>query len=267
VNDLFANLFGQTGGFGGGRRARAQRGADLEAALQLNFRDAVFGVATAVNLPSEDPCGTCHGFGSAPGTNPVSCDRCAGSGVVDDNQGPFSLREACPVCHGSGRRIVTPCPTCHGTGRQISSRKVQVRIPAGVEAGQRIKVKGKGAPGAHGGPAGDLYVDVRVVPDARFGRKGRHVTTTVEVSVTDAMLGTTVSVPTLDEPVTLKIAAGTQPGTTMRVRGKGVPTAGRHAQGDLLVTVRVVIPTTLTREQTQLVQKLGAAFKKGIADE
>jgi molecular chaperone DnaJ len=261
MGDLFANLFGSGGGFGG-RRPRAERGVPLDTALQLNFRDAVFGVATAVNLPSEDPCGVCHGFGSAPGTNPVSCERCAGSGVIDDNQGPFSLREACPSCHGSGRRIVTPCPSCHGTGRQLSSRKVQVRIPAGVESGQRIKVKGKGGPGVNGGPPGDLFVDVRVAPDARFGRKGRHVTTTVDVSVTEALLGTAVSVPTLDDPVTLKIAAGTQPGTTLRVKGRGVPAVGRHPQGDLLVHVRVVVPTELTREQVQLVQKLDAALKK-----
>jgi len=262
LGDVFGGLFGQ-----GARRPRAQKGQDVEAALQLQFRDAVHGVTTAVNLPSEDPCGTCHGFGSAPGTSPVICDRCHGQGWLDDNQGPFALREACPQCHGSGRRVVTPCPTCHGTGRQVSSRKVQVRVPAGVEAGQRIKIKGKGAPGINGGPSGDLFVDVHVAPDARFGRKGRHVTTSVGVSVTDVLLGTTASVPTLDEPVTLKIAPGTQPGTTMRVRGRGVPAVGKHPQGDLLVTVRVEIPATLTREQEQLVRKLDAALKKEASDE
>lgn len=171
------------------------------------------------------------------------------------------MSSVCPVCQGRGGRIVTPCATCHGTGREPSSRRVNVRIPAGVVDGQRIRLKAKGSAGAHGGPAGDLFVDVHVSGDARFARRGRHVTTTVTVPVTAAMLGTTVEVATLDEPVTLKVPAGTQSGTTMRVRGRGVPAGGKQAAGDLLVTVDVEIPRKLNKEQQILVERLATALE------
>ena len=261
LGDLFGGLFG------GGRRQRAQRGADLETALHLGFRDAVVGVTTSVNLPSNEACHTCKGSGAAPGTGFVTCERCGGRGVLNDDQGPFAMSSVCPVCQGRGGRIVTPCPTCHGTGREPSSRKVNVRIPAGVNDGQRIKLKGKGNPGTHGGPPGDLFVDVHVSPDARFDRRGRNVTTTVHVPLTAAMLGTTVEVPTLDDPVTLKIPAGTQPSTTMRVRGRGVPAGGKNAAGDLLVTVNVTIPKKLNKEQKLAVERLAVALKEEVASD
>ena len=256
LGDLFGGLFG------GGRRQRAQRGADLETALHLSFRDAVVGVTTTVSLPSNDACHTCAGRGAAPGSGFATCERCQGRGVLNDDQGPFAMSSVCPVCQGRGGRIVTPCPTCHGTGREPSSRRVNVRIPAGVIDGQRIRLKGKGSPGAHGGPAGDLFVDVHVAPDAHFERRGRNVTTSVNVPLTSAILGTQVDVPTLDEPVTLKIPAGTQPSTTMRVRGRGVPASGKHAAGDLLVTVNVVLPKKLNKEQRGLVERLATAFNE-----
>jgi molecular chaperone DnaJ len=256
LGDLFGGLFG------GGRRQRAQRGADLETALHLSFRDAVVGVTTTVSLPSNDACHTCAGRGAAPGSGFATCERCQGRGVLNDDQGPFAMSSVCPVCQGRGGRIVTPCPTCHGTGREPSSRRVNVRIPAGVIDGQRIRLKGKGSPGAHGGPAGDLFVDVHVAPDAHFERRGRNVTTSVNVPLTSAILGTQVDVPTLDESVTLKIPAGTQPSTTMRVRGRGVPAAGKHAAGDLLVTVNVVLPKKLNKEQRGLVERLATAFNE-----
>ncbi len=249
LGDLFGGLFG-------GRRPRAQRGADLETALHLNFADAVRGVTTTVTLPSDEACRVCRGTGAAPGTGVATCERCGGRGVLNDDQGPFAMSSVCPVCHGRGSRVVTPCPTCHGSGREPSTRRVNVRVPAGVVDGQRIRLKGKGGPGAQGGPAGDLFVDVHVAADPRFGRRGRHLTTTVSVGVTQAILGTTVSVPTLDDPVTLKVPPGTQPGTTMRVRGRGVPAAGKHAAGDLLVTIAVALPTELTRDQRAAVERL-----------
>jgi molecular chaperone DnaJ len=261
LGDLFGGLFG------GGRRQRAQRGADLETALHLGFRDAVVGVTTSVSLPSNDACHTCGGRGAAPGTGFVTCERCQGRGVLNDDQGPFAMSSVCPVCQGRGGRIVTPCPTCQGTGREPSSRKVNVRIPAGVNDGQRIKLKGKGNQGTHGGPAGDLFVDVHVSPDARFDRRGRNVTTTVSVPLTQAILGTTVEVATLDEPVTLKVPAGTQPGTTMRVRGRGVPASGKNPGGDLLVTVNVAIPKKLNKEQKLAVEKLAAALKEEVTSD
>jgi molecular chaperone DnaJ len=254
LGDIFGGLFG------GGRRNRAQRGGDLETALHLGFRDAVVGVTTTVNLPSNEPCHSCGGRGAAPGSGFATCERCAGRGTINDDQGPFAMSSVCTLCQGRGGRIITPCPTCHGTGREPSSRRVNVRIPAGVIDGQRIRLKAKGNPGSHGGPSGDLFVDVHVSPDGRFGRRGRHVTTSVSVSVTQAILGTTVDVETLDEPVTLKVPAGTQSGVTMRVRGRGVPAGGKHAAGDLLVTVEVVIPKKLNKEQRTLVERLASTL-------
>ena len=258
LGDIFGGLFG-------GRRQRAQRGADLETALHLGFRDAVMGATTTVTLPSNDACHTCGGRGAAPGSGFATCERCQGRGVLNDDQGPFAMSSVCPVCQGRGGRIVTPCATCHGTGREPSSRRVNVRIPAGVVDGQRIRLKGKGHPGSQGGPAGDLFVDVHVASDARFDRRGRHVTTTVNVPVTSAMLGTTVDVPTLDDPVTLKVPAGTQAGTTMRVRGRGVPAGAKHAAGDLLVTVNVIVPKKLNKEQRALVERLASALHEEVA--
>ena len=260
VGDLFGGLFGN-------RRQRVQRGADIETALHLNFRDAVNGVTTAVSIPTDDPCQTCNGRGAAPGTGFATCERCLGRGVLNDDQGPFSLSSVCPACQGRGGRIVTPCPQCHGTGRAPSSRKVNVRIPAGVIDGQRIVLKAKGAPGANGGSPGDLFVDVHVANDPHFARRGRHVTTTARVSITQAMLGAEIEVATLDDPVTLKIPAGTQPGTTMRVRGRGVPAGGRHPAGDLLVSVAVAVPKKLTREQRTLVEKFASTLNEEVPGE
>ncbi len=255
LGDLFGGLFG------GRRQQRAQRGADLETALHLNFRDAVHGITTAVSLPTDDPCRTCGGSGAAPGTGVTTCERCHGRGVLNDDQGPFSLSTVCPVCHGRGGRISSPCTDCHGTGRTLSSRKVNVRLPAGVEDGQRIRLKAKGTPGSGGGTAGDLFVDVHVASDPVFARRGRHLTTTVDVLAIQALLGTTVAVPTFDEPVNVKVPAGTQPNTTMRVKGRGVPASHNHHVGDLLVTINVVIPTNLTKEQRQLAEKLAKSFR------
>ena len=179
------------------------------------------------------------------------------------------MSSVCPVCQGRGGRFATACPTCHGTGREPSSRRVNVRIPPGVVDGQRIRLKAKGNPGANGGPAGDLYVDVHVTPDVRFDRRGRNVATSVKVPLTMVMLGTTVEVPTLDESVTLKIPAGTQPGTTMRVKGRGVPAAGKNSAGDLLVTISVAVPKKLTRQQRALVEQLSASLNEdgAVAEE
>ena len=248
------------GGLFGSRRRAPKRGADIETALHLSFEDAVRGVTTSVRLPTDAQCRTCHGTGAAPGTTPVECDRCHGRGVLDDDKGMFSLSTVCPVCHGRGVRIETPCPSCHGTGREASSRSVRVRIPPGVDAGQRIRVKGKGQPGQQGAPAGDLYVVVHVSKDKRFGRKGRNLTTRVEISFAEAALGTTVSVETLDGPVTMRVTPGTASGTTLRIRGKGVASSGKTPAGDLLVTVVVNVPTDLSDEQRAAVEALAKSF-------
>jgi molecular chaperone DnaJ len=248
------------GGLFGSRRRAPKRGADIETALHLSFEDAVRGVTTSVRLPTDAQCRTCHGNGAAPGTTPVECERCHGRGVLDDDKGMFSLSTVCPVCHGRGVRIETPCPSCHGTGREASSRSVRVRIPPGVEGGQRIRVKQKGQPGQQGAQAGDLYVVVHVSKDTRFGRRGRNLTTRVEVSFAEAALGTTVTVETLDGPVTMRVPPGTASGTTLRIREKGVPTSGKAPAGDLLVTVVVNVPTDLTDEQRAAVEALAKSF-------
>jgi len=261
VEDLgdLGDLFGGLGGaFGGGRRSRnagPRRGADVEAELYLSFEDAVRGVTTTVNVVGEARCETCGGSGAAPGTSPVTCPMCHGRGALDDNQGLFSLSRVCPQCSGRGTVIETPCPTCRGSGVVRRTRAVKVRIPAGVEDGQRIRVKGRGAPGRANGPAGDLYVAVRAGNHPIFGRRGRNLTINVPVTFPEAALGSTVRVPTLDDPVTLRIPAGTSSGRTFRVKGRGVPGHGRTGAGDLLVTADVTVPKKLTAEQRAAVEE------------
>ncbi|MGO8864252.1 MAG: molecular chaperone DnaJ [Acidimicrobiales bacterium] len=257
LGDLFGGLFGNRG-----RTARGpQRGADMEAGLHLSFSDAVQGVTTSVNVPEDVRCSNCKGTGAAPGTATHTCPRCGGSGTLNDDQGLFSLSTVCPDCLGRGTLFDTPCPVCKGSGTERKVRSVKVRIPAGVEDGQRIRVKGRGAPGQGMAPPGDLYVVVHVGPHPTFGRNGRNLTLTVPISFPEAALGTTVTVPTLDSKVTLKVPAGTASGTVMRVRGRGVPAGtGRNAgkPGDLMVKLEVQVPTELTDEQRAAVEALAA---------
>jgi molecular chaperone DnaJ len=256
LGDLFGGLF-RTGGT---RTQRGpQRGADMEAQLHLSFQDAVHGVTTSVNVPQEARCSNCRGSGAAPGTSTHTCPRCGGTGSLNDNQGLFSLSTVCPDCMGRGTLFDTPCPVCHGTGTEQKVRSVKVRIPAGVEGGQRIRVKGRGAPGQGMAPPGDLYVIVHVGRHPVFGRTGRNLTISVPVTFPEAALGTTITVPTLDGKVTLKVPAGTQSGRVLRVRGRGVPAAsGRNGgkPGDLLVKIEVLVPTELTDEQRAAVESL-----------
>ena len=257
LGDIFGGLFGN-------RRTTQrgpQRGADMEAALHLSFQDAVHGVTTSVNVPQEVRCSNCRGSGAAPGTSTHTCPRCGGTGNLNDNQGLFSLSTVCPDCVGRGTLFDTPCPVCHGTGTERKVRSVKVRIPAGVEDGQRIRVKGRGAPGQGMAPPGDLYVVVHVGKHPTFGRNGRNLTLTVPITFPEAALGTTVTVPTLDSKVTLKVPAGTASGTVLRVRGRGVPAGtGRNAgkPGDLMVKLEVIVPTELTDEQRAAVESLAA---------
>ncbi len=253
LGDLFGGLFGR------GRRGagtQPQRGADVETELHLSFEDAVQGVTTSVNVTTDVRCHTCSGSGSAPGTRPDRCPRCGGSGTLQDDQGLFSLSQICPQCGGRGTIVTHPCPTCSGSGVEHRNRSVKVRVPAGVEDGQRIRVKGRGAAGRGNAPAGDLYVIVRVGSHGVFGRRGRNLTLTVPVSFAEAALGTTLTVPTLADPVTLKVPAGTPSGRTFRVKGRGVPAGRKSATGDLLVTVEVAVPGELTDEQRTAVEAL-----------
>ena len=260
LGDLLGNIFGGRGRRGSAGRqpgAGPRRGGDLEAEVHLSFEDAVRGATIAVQLTGAAPCHTCGGTGAAPGTVPRDCPQCNGVGTLAVDQGPFSFSQICPRCGGSGRVVDKPCPTCGGGGAEMRTREVKVRIPVGVADGQRVRVKGKGTPGSNGGPPGDLYVTVHVAPHPLFGRKGDDLSLRVPVTFSEAALGAEVKVPTLDGSVTVRIPPGTASAKTLRVRGRGMPKAGGGA-GDLLVTVDVAVPQSLSDEQRQAVQALAA---------
>jgi molecular chaperone DnaJ len=269
LGDLLGNLFGGGGGGrggfgGGGRRGRTarnapQRGRDLETELHLDFLEAVHGITTTVGFTAEAVCSVCHGSGAEPGTPPRVCPDCGGSGQINVDQGPFSFSQVCPTCGGRGTLITKPCKHCKGRGVEVRPREVKVKIPAGVDDGQRIKVKSRGGAGINGGPPGDLYVVVHVSPHPVFGRKGKHdLTVHVPITFAEAALGANVRVPTLTEPVTLKVKPGTASGSVQRVKNRGLTTA--KAVGDLYVTFDVVVPDHLDAEQRKAVEALAEAF-------
>ncbi len=259
LNDLF-NMFGRRGSgrANAGAGVQPRRGQDIEAELTIDFADAVTGLETTLYLTTDAQCSACHGSGAKAGTSPRVCTNCGGRGVVDDNQGMFSFSSPCYVCQGTGQTIDEPCPTCGGAGVEKRPREVKTRLPAGVDDGQTIRLKGRGGPGRSGGPNGDLLVAVHVTPHERFGRSGDNLTVSVPVTFAEAALGADIDVPTLDgSTVTLRIKPGTQPGSRHRVRGKGIATKRRT--GDLIVTVNVEVPTTLSEEQRQAIEDLARA--------
>lgn len=266
LNDLLGQMFGggAAGGPAGGagpfrsstRRSRPRRGGDLSADVHLTFEDAFAGVRTTLRITGDGACDTCGGSGAAPGTHPVTCSRCGGSGQVTLDQGPFSFAQPCEVCGGRGQRIDDPCQTCGGSGRVVKPRQLTVRIPAGVKDGAVIRVPGRGGPGRDGGPPGDVLVTVHVEAHPRFGRRGDDVTLEVPVTYTEATLGAKVTVPTPRGGTrTIKVPAGTPSGRVMRLRGEGAPTK-RGSSGDLLATIKVVVPTKVSREQRKLLEQL-----------
>jgi molecular chaperone DnaJ len=240
LGDILGGVFGR----GGTRttQARPRRGTDVETETTLSFSDSLDGVTVSLRLPAEGPCPTCKGTGAKAGTVPRVCPNCEGTGQESRNLGSFAFSEPCRECRGRGLVVDDPCPACSGSGRAMSTRTIQARIPAGVADGQRIKLKGKGAPGERGGPAGDLYVRVHVTPHPVFGRSGHNLTVTVPVTFPEATLGAEVKVPAhRGAPVSVRIPAGTPNGRTFRVRGKGVRRSD-GTNGDLLVTVAVQVP-------------------------
>jgi len=266
-SDILGGMFG-----GGGGRTRTtsspRRGADIETEATIGFADSIEGVTVSLRLSSDAPCPDCSGTGARAGTLPRVCPDCDGVGMrAASVGGAFTMNETCPTCHGRGLVVDDPCPTCHGSGRGLSNRVISARIPAGVKDGQRIRLRGKGASGERGGPAGDLFVNVKVTPHPLFGRKGDNLTLTVPVSFDEAALGAEIKVPTLDgAPVTLKIPAGTPNGRAFRVRGRGVNhTSGRAAgtTGDLLVTVEVQVPAVLNEQARAAVQAYREATAAG----
>ncbi len=257
--DMFGDLFG-----GGGRQrqqqARPRKGSDIETSTTLDFVDALEGTTISLRLTSDAACPTCQGTGGRPGTRPHVCPECEGAGyVVAGVGGAFSMNETCPTCHGRQLVYDEACPTCHGSGRGTSARTIQARIPAGVKDGQKIRLRGKGAPSESGGPAGDLFVKVRVAAHPVFARKGDNLTIEVPVSFDEAALGADLKIPTLGgAPVTLKIPPGTPNGRTFRVRGKGARKAD-GTTGDLLATIDVRVPATLDSTAREALEAYRAA--------
>jgi molecular chaperone DnaJ len=263
LGDLFGRAGAGRGGFDlgglfGNRGARGRPGVDVETTATLSFLDSLQGTEVPVRLTTTGACETCRGSGAAPGTAPRPCEVCGGAGSVRRDQGSFAFAEPCQHCRGTGRVIDTPCTTCHGSGATRQERTLTVRIPAGMEDGKRVRVAGKGGPGEHGGPPGDLYVRVHVTPHRLFRRRGEDVALTVPITFAEAALGSQLKVPTPEGgTVTLKVAPGTTSGRTLRAKGKGGP--GRKAPRDLLVTVEVAVPASLSDEARTALEAFAAA--------
>lgn len=268
--DMFGDIFGEVfgdifGGGGGGRRSRSNvfRGADLRYELALDLEQAVFGATTNITIPTVVPCETCNGSGARPGTSPVRCRRCDGAGQVRISQGFFSIQQTCPSCHGTGQTIEQPCTSCQGRGRRQQQKTLAVKVPAGVDEGDRIRLTGEGEMGQNGGPPGDLYVEIHVRPHAVFERQGADLYCVVPVSFATAALGGSIDVPTLDGEVTLKIPAETQPGKVLRLRGKGVKPVRGSSVGDMYCRIDVEVPVSLTAEQKKLLAAFNDALSSG----
>ena len=264
--DIFGDVFGDI--FGGGRRGggggpQVFRGADLGYELKLDLETAVAGDSVTIDVPTQVTCDTCTGSGAKKGSEPVKCSTCGGVGQVRMQQGFFSIQQACPACKGVGTTISDPCGDCHGRGRVRKTRTFSVKVPAGVDDGDRIRLSGEGEAGRNGGPSGDLYVEVRVRPHKIFEREGSNLACEIPVSIAVATLGGDVELPTLDGNVSLKVPSGTQSGKVFRLRGKGVTTVRDPRQGDLFATVSVETPVNLTSEQKELLEKFDESVRAG----
>jgi molecular chaperone DnaJ len=264
MEDIFAqfgDVFGGRGGsifeemMGGGRQARNQ-GASLKLGLEITFREAVFGCTKTIDLKRNETCKTCNGSGAKPGTKPTTCRLCNGHGIVRQGQGFFVVQTTCPQCGGVGKVVSSPCSDCDGQGAKPEKVTIRVRIPAGVEDSTRLRVGGEGEPGRDGGPRGDLYVYVSVKADPFFERHEDNVACKVPVTYAQAALGGEIAVPTLDGEATLRIPPGTQPGDLLRMRGLGIPD-GSGRRGDQIVVVAVSVPKKVTKEQRDLLTRLG----------
>lgn|SRR5659263_39 len=248
------DMFGGGGGFGGGRTAPS-RGSDLTYILNLSFDDALKGVTTKIAVDKNVQCSACHGSGAERGTSPISCPDCGGRGVIAQNQGFFALSQPCPRCGGSGTIIEKPCHRCGGAGAVRATKKYTVKIPAGMNSGNKIRLKGKGQQSSQGGTPGDLYVKVEVAPSPMFHRRGDDLILTVPVTFPEAALGAKIEVPTTNGNISLKIPKGTQNGRMLRVKGKGAPHMKSGGNGDLLVKVKVVVPANLNKAQKEALTK------------
>lgn len=264
--DIFDSFFGD---FMGRTRTRTGpvRGADLHQEVSMTLEQVADGDVRVVEINRAEPCEQCKGTGAEPGTSPETCPTCNGSGQVRRMErsffGSFTQVTPCPTCRGQGNVVKSPCTRCHGIGRERRKKKVEVRIPAGVEDGMRVRLSGEGDMGAYGGPSGDLYVTVHVAPHEQFRREGMTLFYELPINYVQAVLGDEVEVPTLKGKTRLKIPSGTQPGTVFRVRGEGLPEVNGRRRGDLLVTVKLVVPTSLDVEQRRLIEELGKKMGSG----
>jgi molecular chaperone DnaJ len=253
--DAFGDIFGDI--FGGGRgRSNVYRGADLRYNLEVSLEEAARGTETKIRVPALDECETCHGTGAKPGTQPVSCPTCGGHGQVRMQQGFFSIQQTCPKCHGSGKIVPTPCGTCHGAGRVKKHKTLSVKIPAGVDEGDRIRLSGEGEAGQNGGPPGDLYVVIHLKQHAVFTRDHNDLHCEMPISITTAALGGEIEIPTLDGSAKIKIPPETQTGKIFRLRGKGIKGVRSAQFGDLMCHVVVETPVNLTARQKELLEEL-----------
>lgn len=263
--DVFGAGGGRSGG-GGSRRSAAQRGADLRYDLEISLEEAATGMTAQLRIPRLETCDNCKGLGAASGTQPETCSTCSGAGQVRYQQGFFSVSRTCNVCRGTGRIIKTPCESCKGAGRVEREKMMEVKIPAGVETGSRLRIAGEGEAGMQGGPTGDLYVVIHVKEHEQFERQASNLYSSMPITFAQAALGAEVSAQTLDGQQTLKIPAGTQTGTVFRLKNHGVQVLGGRGRGDLFVSVMVVTPTTLTREQRRLLEQLAEIENNDLED-
>ena len=253
--EAFSDIFGDL--FGGGRRGRSQvyRGADLRYQLEITLEEAAHGTTKTLRIPTTETCDTCHGTGARPGTQPRVCPTCGGVGQVRMQQGFFSIQQTCPECHGSGSIVADPCPDCGGAGRVRRTRTLEVKIPAGIDTGMRLRQSGYGEAGINGGPPGDLYVEIRIKPHPIFQREGDDLHCEMPISITTAALGGEIDVPTLDGIAKLRIPPGTQTGKVFRLRGKGIRNVRNQGVGDLLCHVVGETPVNLTERQKELLRE------------
>lgn len=260
--DIFGDMFGQRRGGGG---QQVYRGSDLSYAMEITLEEAASGKDTQIKIPSWDDCSVCHGSGAKPGTKTKVCDTCHGAGTVQMRQGFFSVQQTCPTCHGSGKIIPEPCTACHGQGKIKSQKTLEIKIPAGIDDGMRIRSSGNGEPGVNGGPPGDLYIEIRIRPHEIFERDGDDLHCTVPISMTTAALGGEIQVPTLSGKAAIDIPEGTQPGKKFRLRGKGIKGIRSSIAGDLYCHIEVEIPVKLTEFQRKTLKELDESLQKGGA--
>ena len=264
--DIFGDIFGAQGA-GGQRRApggqQVYRGSDLSYAMEITLEEAAFGKESQIRIPSWETCETCKGTGAKAGTSAKTCPTCSGSGTVHLRQGFFSIQQTCPHCHGSGKIIPEPCTTCNGQGKVKKTKTLEVKIPAGINEGMRIRSAGNGEPGMNGGPSGDLYIEIRIKQHEVFERDGDDLHCTVPVALTTAALGGTVEVPTLGGKAEIDVPEGTQHGKTFRLRGKGIKGVRSSYPGDLYCHISVETPVKLTEHQRKLLKELDESFRKG----